>query len=253
MVSRSHSNNPMSWYARRCLGLFLLYFILPAPQASCASRKPKKTESADRSLLKQNSSLQKPNRSKSSLKVGTAAGVHNLYIPGIGLEGLIELNGIMVAGEYSLFQLPGDKFSAQTSFFGFGVRWQPKREQPLFFGLTVGSRKIEVSSVANMNFTDSESGGTAETPVTWTRRVSQTVIYPKCGWIWHRSNSATILGLGLVVPLATKASVKGSPSSVSGISDEAYNSVGGEKLRDVTSKTNLILPAFEFKYVLFFQ
>jgi hypothetical protein len=242
---------------RRRLRLYLAVFSIcltwPAPPAQSASRKPKKTESSDKSLEKQNPRIQKNNRSKSSLKAGAAAGIHNLYIPGFGLEGLIELNGIMMAGEYSFFQLSGDKFSAKTAFFGLGLRWQPNREQPLFFGLTVGSRKIEVSTVANMNFTDSESGGTAETPVTWTRSVSQTVIYPKCGWIWHRSNSATILGLGLVVPLATKASIKGSPSSVSGISDDAYASVGEEKLRDVTSKTNLILPAFEFKYVLLFN
>lgn len=102
-----------------------------------------------------------------------------------------------------------------------------------------------------MSYTDVTTGSSTTTSIAWTRKVSQTVFFPKAGWFWSNKTSAVIAAGGLIMPLGSKASITGNPPSADGISDEDYQATADSKLQDVTKTTNAILPSLEFKYARF--
>lgn len=238
--------------------IFTLLFLEPTSVAA-SSQTPKKSIKQNRrppikSQIKA-SEDKDSDRGKGRFlpkRFGVGAGLQSIFLPSIGLEALIALGDLQLAGEIGFFQLSQGEFSGSTSFMGLGARWQLSKNNPFFIGASFGSRKVSLTTNADLNYTDPTSG-TTTTTVAWTRKVSQTLFYPKAGRMWTSENSAFIAAAGLMMPIGSKASISGNPPSAQGISDEDYQATADSKLRDVTKTTNSISLGLELKYLRFFN
>lgn len=200
-----------------------------------------------------NSQLQTTKETKiaNDLRFLVGAGLQSLYLPSLGLEAMIVRGPLQIGGELGFFQFSQAEFRGSTSFIGINGRWQLHQDQPFFVGASLGSRSISLTTSADMSYTDVTTGSSTTTSIAWTRKVSQTVFFPKAGWFWSNKTSAVIAAGGLIMPLGSKASITGNPPSADGISDEDYQATADSKLQDVTKTTNAILPSLEFKYARF--
>lgn len=234
-----------------CLFIFADTSI-SAPLKSKQSKKLKATKKTD--VLNGNNSDSFEgitNKTKESLRFLVGAGIQSIYLPSLGLEGLVSRGNLQVGGELGFFQLSQAEFRGSTSFIGVTARWQVSRERPFFVGASFGSRNISLTTSADLSFTDGNTGSTTTTNVAWTRKVSQTLFYPKAGWLWKWDKSVLVAAGGLMLPLGSKATVSGSPPSAEGISSEDYDATANSKLKDVTKTTNAVLPGLELKYLRF--
>jgi hypothetical protein len=193
----------------------------------------------------------KPAERSHGFRFGVGGGLQSIYLPSIGLEAVGDLGNIQAGGEFGFFQLSQSEFRGNTSFIGLGARWTPNQGQPFFIGASFGTRNITLTTNADLSYTDGTSGNTTKTTIAWTRKVSQTLLYPKAGWMWKADKSALIAAAGLLMPIGSKASISGNPPSADGISEEDYQATADSKLKDVTKTTNSIMPSLEFKYLLF--
>ena len=205
-----------------------------------------------RAEKKENSETQTPqNPDHNTLRLIAGAGIQNVYLPSIGIEALGTWESLQIGGEFGFFQLSRSVFSGSTSFFGLSGRWIMSRNKPFFLGLSLGSRNITITTKADLSYTDSTTGSSTATSIAWTRKVSQTILYPKAGLMWSDGNSAVAVALGLVMPLGSKASISGNPAYAAGITDKDYQTTADQKLREVTKTTNAVLPGLEIKYLRF--
>ena len=186
-----------------------------------------------------------------AFRLGLGGGLQSIYLPSIGLEAVADLGSLQVGGEFGFFQLSQAEFRGNTSFIGLGARWRPNQVQPFFIGASFGVRNVTLTTNADLSYTDGTSGSTMKTTIEWTRKVSQSLLYPKAGWMWKTDKSALIAAAGLLLPIGSKASISGNPTSAEGISEEDYQATADSKLKDVTKTTNSIMPSVEFKYLLF--
>lgn len=193
----------------------------------------------------------KPAARSHGFRFGAGGGLQSIYLPSIGLEAVADLGNFQAGGEFGFFQLSQSEFRGNTSFIGLSARWQPSEGQPFFIGASFGARNVTLTTNADLSYTDGTSGNTTKTTIAWTRKVSQTLLYPKAGWIWKADKSALIAAAGLLMPIGSKASISGNPTSAEGISEEDYQATADSKLKDVTKTTNSIMPSVEFKYLLF--
>lgn len=193
----------------------------------------------------------KPPQRIQSLRFGLGGGLQSIYLPSIGLEAVAGLGSLQACGEFGFFQLSQSEFRGNTSFVGLGARWQLNQGQPFFIGASFGIRSITLTTNADLSYTDGTSGNTVKTTIAWTRKVSQSLLYPKAGWMWKADKSALIAAAGLLMPIGSKASISGNPTSAEGISEEDYQATAESKLKDVTKTTNSIMPSLEFKYLRF--
>lgn len=193
----------------------------------------------------------KDENSTKSIRLIVGAGLQSLYLPSLGLEGMVVRGPLQIGGELGFFQFSQAEFRGSTSFVGINGRWQLHHDQPFFVGASFGSRNISLTTSADMSYTDVTTGTSTTTSIAWTRKVSQTIFFPKAGWFWSNQTSAVIAAGGLIMPLGSKASITGNPSSADGISEEDYQATADAKLQDVTKTTNAVLPSLEFKYVRF--
>ncbi len=206
----------------------------------------------------------------STARLGVGVGIQNLYLPVCGVELIIGLRNFTISPEFGYLKFSQADFSGQVMFVGLDGRWIFAPGKPLFLGLTTGLRTVDVTTNANVEY--SSAGNSSVTTVAWHRHISQMIVNPRVGWIWagrsvhgngrgataESSDMDTLgqggafsLALGLLIPFASKSTISGSPNSVSGVSDEQYQSQAAEKLKDVSSKTNGILPTVEIKYMYF--
>lgn len=250
MANPTHLNKttPEVDYWRSILLALASAFLFATPSWS-STPNSKKVPRKEKLITNKSKAHESKHQEGNKLRVGIGGGLQNVYLPSLGVEASATFGALIISAEFGFFQISKDSFAGKTSFFGLGGRWIPSVNHPLFLGLALGNRDIEVSTVANMNFTDNSTNERIETPVTWKRSISQFIAYPKVGWAWREKQRLSILGFGLVIPISSKSEITGAPSEVSGVSEEAYQAIANEKLNDVTSKTNLILPALEFKYL----
>jgi hypothetical protein len=185
------------------------------------------------------------------LRFLVGAGLQSLYLPSLGIEGMVVRGPLQIGGELGFFQFSQAEFRGSTSFIGINGRWQLHQDQPFFVGASFGSRSISLTTSADMSYTDVTTGTSTTTSIAWTRKVSQTIFFPKAGWFWSNQSSAIIAAGGLIMPLGSKGSIMGNPPSAEGISDEDYQATANSKLQDVTKTTNAVLPSLEFKYLRF--
>jgi hypothetical protein len=215
-------------------------------------KKRKATKKADVLRSKDSdTSAANANQTTNSLRFSIGAGIQSIYLPSLGIDALISRGNLQVGGELGFFQISQAEFRGSTSFIGVTARWQISRERPFFVGASFGSRNISLTTSADLSFTDGNTGSTTTTNVAWTRNVSQTLFYPKAGWLWSWDKSALVAAGGLMIPLGSKATVSGSPPSADGISSEDYDATANSKLKDVTKTTNAVLPGLELKYLRF--
>lgn len=233
--------------------IFILFATNAYPKALTEKKtKSKRTrkipsETEEISLRK---SIKDEKRTK-DIRFIIGAGLQSLYLPSLGLEGMVVRGPWQVGGELGFFQFSQAEFRGSTSFIGINGRWQLHQDQPFFVGASFGSRSISLTTSADMSYTDLTTGTSTTTIIAWTRKVSQTIFFPKAGWFWSNQTSAVIAAGGLIMPLGSKASIMGNPPSAEGISDEDYQATANSKLQDVTKTTNAVLPSLEFKYVRF--
>lgn len=225
---------------------------------SLANNKKTVKKKQNRNPVKTGKSLDGRDQTKApdrtqTIRFGVGAGLQSIYPPSLGLEAVLDLGSIQAAGEFGFFQLSQDQFSGSTSFFGVSARWLLNPSEPFFIGTSVGIRNISLTTDADLSYTDETSGRTTTTTIAWTRKVSQTLLYPKAGWIWKADKSAFVAAAGLMLPLGSKASISGNPSSADGISQEDYQATADSKLKEVTKTTNSMMPSLEFKYLRFFN
>lgn len=187
------------------------------------------------------------------MRFGLGAGLQSIYPPSLGIETVLDLGSIQASGEFGFFRLSQAEFSGSTSFFGVSARWLLNPSQPFFIGASVGIRNISLTTGADLSYTDETSGRTTTTTIAWTRKVSQTLLYPKVGWMWKADKSAFVASAGLMLPIGSKASISGNPPSAEGISQEDYQSTAYSKLNEVTKTTNSMMPSLELKYLRFFN
>lgn len=232
-------------------------FVLLATNAYSKALSEKKTKSKRTRKTPtetEESSPRKSAKDEKSIKdirFFVGAGLQSLYLPSLGLEGMVVRGPLQIGGELGFFQFSQAEFRGSTSFIGINGRWQLHQDQPFFIGVSFGSRNISLTTSADMSYTDMSTGSSTTTSIAWTRKVSQTVFFPKAGWFWSNESSAVIAAGGFIMPLGSKASITGNPPSADGISDEDYQATANSKLQDVTKTTNAILPSLEFKYVRF--
>jgi hypothetical protein len=232
-------------------------FILIATNAYPKALNDRKTKSkrirktpTETEEISPRKSTKDENRTK-DIRFLVGAGLQSLYLPSLGIEGMVVRGPFQIGGELGFFQFSQAEFRGSTSFIGINGRWQLHQDQPFFVGASFGSRNISLTTSADMSYTDVTTGTSTTTSIAWTRKVSQTVFFPKAGWFWSNKTSAVIAAGGLIMPLGSKASITGNPPSADGISDEDYQTTANSKLQDVTKTTHAILPSLEFKYARF--
>jgi hypothetical protein len=242
---------------RYLLIISILFTEHTAPAASRglkSKKNAKKTGVARRTpkIKEKRSTLTKP-KLENPIRLGIGAGIQSVYLPSLGFDAFLVKNQFQVGAEVGFFQLSQAEFSGSTSFVGVSGRWQPNLNRPWFIGISFGSRNIKLTTNADLTYTDASIGNTTTTSIAWTRKVSQTLFYPKVGWHWLSKRSSILAAAGLMVPLGSKASITGNPPSAEGISDEDYQVTAESKLKDVTKTTNAVLPGLELKYFYFFN
>jgi len=204
----------------------------------------------------------------SQLVLGLAAGLQNAYLPALGMEGALGYRNLLGSAELGFFQFSQGDFAGKVFSLGINGRWIPYADKQWFVGFGIGTRTVDITTKADLRYTDQTSGSTVATSIAWHRSVSQMTLNPKIGWIWPLKknsrdgqssqdafkssspwrHSFVSLALGLMMPMGSKASIVGDPSSAEGVSDADYQATAGSKLKDVTSVTNALLPSLEFKY-----
>jgi hypothetical protein len=172
------------------------------------------------------------------------------------------------SAELGFFQFSQGDFAGKVFSLGINGRWIPYADKQWFVGFGLGTRTVDITTKADLRYTDQTSGSTVATSIAWRRSVSQMTINPKIGWVWplkknsrdgqssqEASKSSSpwrqgfvSLALGLMMPMGSKASILGDPASAEGVSDADYQATAVSKLKDVTSVTNALLPSVEFKY-----
>lgn len=235
------------------LASILALLPLDAALASTKTKTKKKSKSAQIKVEKKSAdkaTVSPAERSKGP-RFGLGGGLQSIYLPSIGIEAVADLGNVQAGGELGFFQLSQSEFRGNTSFIGLGARWQPNQGQPFFLGASFGMRSVSLTTNADLSYTDGTSGSTSKTTIAWTRKVSQSLFYPKAGWMWKADKSALIAAAGLLIPIGSKASISGNPTSAEGISEEDYQTTADSKLKDVTKTTHAIMPSVEFKYLRF--
>jgi hypothetical protein len=239
----------------RALTLVSILTALPSAAGFAASKAKTKKKSNNNQVKVDKKPNEKPSikplERAQGLRFGLGGGLQSIYLPSIGLEAVADFGKLQAGGEFGFFQLSQSEFRGNTSFIGLGARWRPNQGQPFFLGASFGMRSVSLTTNADLSYTDGASGNTTNTTIAWTRKVSQSLFYPKAGWMWKADKSALIAAAGLLIPIGSKASISGNPTSAEGISEEDYQATADSKLKDVTKTTNSIMPSVEFKYLLF--
>jgi hypothetical protein len=255
------------------LHLALIVFIGPM-QGVCAADEsktapPKKARNPSGTVAKS-----KPTADDSRIRYGVGAGMQSFYLPVTGFELIFGFKNFMLSPEYGMVQFSQAEFSGRVSFIGLDGRWTLDPAKPLFFGLATGLRTVDVTTSSDLEYVDSDTGNSGVTKVAWHRHVSQMILFPRVGWIWptaenrkvrgvksgdeetrvvsHVKGGALSIALGLIIPFGSRAQISGNPTSAAGVGEDEYQHHAGEKLKDVTSKTNGITPGIEVKYLYFF-
>ena len=202
------------------------------------------------------------------LVLGLGVGLQNAYLPALGLEGAVGYRSLLGSAELGFFQFSQGDFAGKVFSLGINGRWIPYADKQWFVGFGLGTRTVDITTKADVRFTDQSSGSTIATSIAWHRSVSQMTLNPKIGWFWPLKKKSrdgqssqdspkfsspwrhgfVSLALGILMPMGSKASIVGDPSSADGVSDADYQATADSKLKDVTSVTNAILPSLEFKY-----
>jgi hypothetical protein len=200
--------------------------------------------------------------------LGLAAGLQNAYLPALGFEGAVGYRNLLGSAELGFFQFSQGDFAGKVFSLGISGRWIPYADKQWFVGFGLGTRTVDITTKADVRYTDQSSGSTVVTSIAWRRSVSQMTLNPKIGWVWPLKkksrdaqsfqdnlkssspwrHSLVSLALGLMMPMGSKARIVGDPSSAEGVSDADYQATADGKLKDVTSVTNAVLPSVEFKY-----
>ena len=92
------------------------------------------------------------------------------------------------------------------------------------------------------------------TKVTWKSEVSQSVLTPKVGWLsLGRDGRSMEIAVGILMPSESEFAISGDPSSVSGLSDQEYESKRRDEASDVRSYVNSNTILLQFKYLFYFD
>ena len=188
--------------------------------------------------------------------LGLAVGLQNAYLPALGFEGAVGYRSLLGSAELGFFQFSQGDFAGKVFSLGINGRWIPYADKQWFVGFGLGTPTVDITTKADLTYTDQTSGSTVATSIAWHRSVSQMTLNPKIGWVWpikknsrdgqspQDASKSSSLWRHSLVSLALGRD----PSSAEGISDADYQATADSKLKDVTSVTNALLPSREFKY-----
>jgi hypothetical protein len=243
-------------YIFRMGSIFVTFFFFDLPLYAVNSKKtgPSSKKSLPNDLKESSSELK--DSSSSTFHKSLGAGFYSVYLPQLTAEAMVGWKQLLFGLDVGYTQIPLSDFTGTSTYVGVDARYLLKDGKPFFIGGAIGQRQLVISTQADIS--NSQSGASQTTSVVWTRTINQMLIQPRAGWIWPLGKSDVFRGsqlslaIGLMVPMSTSAQISGNPDSVSGLSDDDYNAVKDGKLKDVTSKTNTILPSLEIKYFYFF-
>lgn len=180
---------------------------------------------------------------------GVGGGLFILFPPMLTAQGSWQINRYAnVGAEVGYLTVPVQKFQGTSSYVGLDGKGFIGTTG-IFGGLAVGRRTFHIVTHNDLAVNE------VVNDVAWTRDVSQTILYPKAGWMRiMKGGHAVVLAAGLVVPTGTSFTISHDPETIQGgLSEEDLQSEEDKRAEDVTSVTNAKMLSVEVKYQFYFD
>ncbi len=219
--------------ARRAAIYLVLALVSPTALAKVAAKVPAKQASTP----------------QDQFDVGLGGGLLIAFPPMVTLQSSWRVNRMFNAGiEAGYLNVPVEQFEGRSSYVGVDGK-VAFSSYGTFAGLSVGRRTFDIVTKNALYV------GGIENDVTWTRHVSQEIVYPKLGWMHlGKTGHAFVFAAGVVVPVATSFSMEHDPKFIQGGLSSSDLAVEEEnRADDVKKVTNANIPSIELKYIHFFD
>ncbi len=160
--------------------------------------------------------------------------------------------------EFGYVAFSSTEFSIKSSYMGIDFKYGMFSSDAIFYGLGLGTRKINVDdSEEYRQIVPNETTGASTEQVsyvTWISDISQTLIMPRVGWkVYRKKGMSMTISLGIAAPIGSRHDMTRDVETIPGKSAADLDGEKDQKIKDIDKYATATLPLLSFGFNYYFD